>query len=98
MAYRIEITEGAKTDLSYFKAYERKEILAGVKEQLTHEPLQETRNRKALRENPIAPWELRIGKYRIFYEVNDDVVTVIVVSVGVKRHNVLFIRGKKATI
>jgi mRNA-degrading endonuclease RelE of RelBE toxin-antitoxin system len=63
MKYKIEITEDAKKDLSYFNAYEKKEILTGVKEQLLYEPLKETRNRKKLRANPVAPWELRIGRY-----------------------------------
>ncbi len=98
MKYRIEITEDAKTDLSYFKAWERKEILVGIKEQLLYEPLKETRNRKNLRDNPIAPWEIRIGKYRIFYEVDNDIVAVIIISVGMKKHNILYIRGKEVKI
>lgn len=76
MNYTIEVTEEAKTDLSYFAAYERKMILSGIREQLSHEPLKETRNRKSLRQNPIAPWELRLEKYRIFYKVHQDIVTV----------------------
>ena len=55
MIYKIEITEDAKIDLSFFKAYERKIILASIREQLSYEPLKETRNQKKLRENPIAP-------------------------------------------
>jgi mRNA-degrading endonuclease RelE of RelBE toxin-antitoxin system len=98
MEYQIEITEDAKADLSYFKPYERKEILIGIKKQLIYEPLKETRNRKKLRDNPIAPWELRVGKYRIFYEVENDIVAVIIISVGLKKHNVLFIRGKEVTL
>jgi len=91
MKYKIEITEDAKADLSYFKAYERKEILAGIKNQLLYEPLKETGNRKNLRDNPVAPWELRVGRYRVFYEVADDIVTVIIISVGMKRkHNILW--------
>ncbi len=98
MIYKIEITEDAKIDLSFFKAYERKIILASIREQLSYEPLKETRNQKKLRENPIAPWELRIGKYRIFYEVRNDIVTVGIISVGKKEHNVLYIRGKEVKI
>jgi len=41
---------------------------------------------------------LRIGKYRIFYEVRNDIVTVGVISVGKKEYNVLYIRGKKVKI
>ncbi len=98
MIYQIEITDDAKTDMSFFEMYERKIILAGIKEQLTHEPLKETKNRKKLRDNPIAAWELRIGRYRIFYEVNKHIVTVTVVSVAMKRHNVLYIRNKEVKI
>lgn len=98
MKYTIEVTEEAKRDLSYFTAHERKRILQGIREQLSHEPLQETRNRKKLRENPIAPWELRIGKYRVFYEVVQDIVTIGVVAVGYKQHNTLYIRGKRVAL
>jgi mRNA-degrading endonuclease RelE of RelBE toxin-antitoxin system len=98
MRYKIEVTEEAKIDLSFFRAYERKTILATVREQLTHEPTKETRNRKKLRENPIAQWELRCGKYRIFYEVEADVVAVGVISIGWKEHNVLYIRGEEVKI
>ena len=43
----------------------------------------------------------RIGKYRAFYEIEmdvalelDELAVVIIVSVGHKEHNVLYIRGK----
>lgn len=98
MRYKIEITEEAKIDLSFFKLYERKTILEAIKEQLLYEPTKETKNRKELRENPIAPWELRSGKYRIFYEVEDDIVTVGVIAIGWKKHNALYIRGKEVII
>ena len=98
MKYKIDISEEAKKDLWFFKAYERKIILSSIKEQLSREPLKETRNRKELRYNPIASWELRSGKYRTFYKVQNDIVTVIVVSVGMKEHNKLYIRGKEVKI
>jgi mRNA interferase RelE/StbE len=60
--------------------------------------IKETKNRKKLRANPVAPWELRIGNYRIFYEVDNDSVKVIIILVGAKEHNILFIRGKRVKI
>jgi mRNA-degrading endonuclease RelE of RelBE toxin-antitoxin system len=96
--YRIEVTEEAKTDLSYYTAFERKLIVAEIREQLTDQPLVETKNRKLLRDNPIASWELRIRKYRVFYQVNDPAQMVIIVSVGHKEHNILLIRGKEVQI
>jgi mRNA interferase RelE/StbE len=99
--YQIEITKEAEEDLSYYRAYERKAITDGILTQLTREPNYETGNRKRLRDNLIAAWELRIGKYRVFYEIEDDATVgsddtalVMIISVGHKEHNVLYIRGK----
>lgn len=63
--YQIEVTKEAKVDLSYDTAFERKIITSETRSQLTHQPSVETRNRKKLRDNPIASWELRAGRYRI---------------------------------
>ncbi|MGH9766726.1 MAG: type II toxin-antitoxin system RelE family toxin [Blastocatellia bacterium] len=42
--------------------------------------------------------ELRAGKFRIFYEVDESAKSVIIVSVGHKERNKLFIRGKEVGI
>lgn len=55
--------------------------------------MKESRNRKPLRENPLAPWELRLGKYRVFYRVEEQ--DVVVGAIGVKEHNKLFIHGEE---
>ncbi len=95
MPYHIELTEDAKADFEFFEKYERQMILQGIREQLQHEPCVETRNRKLLRNNPVASWELRLGKYRVFYDVEHDIVTVTVIAIGHKTHNALFIRGRR---
>lgn len=96
--YQIELTEDAKSDLWQYSASERKTILSQIRQELEHEPLTETRNRKKLRDNPIAPWELRIGKYRVFYNVPAETAVVSVVAIGHKEHNVLFIRGQEVSL
>ena len=50
------------------------------------------------RDNPVARWELRIGKYRVFYEVYENTSTVAVGAVGFKVHNVLYIRGEEVEL
>jgi mRNA-degrading endonuclease RelE of RelBE toxin-antitoxin system len=96
MPYTIEYTESAVDDIDYFKKYERVIIMQGIEAQVTHEPTQETRNRKRLEENTLdAQWEIRIGKYRVFYNVEDTDTLVIIVTVGWKEHNILYIRGKE---
>jgi mRNA-degrading endonuclease RelE of RelBE toxin-antitoxin system len=96
--YRFEVTEEAKGDLDFYHASERKNITSAIRVQLTHQPLVETRNRKPLRENPIASWELRAGKFRVLYEVDEDALVVTIVAVGHKEHGGLFIRGEEVKL
>ncbi|MCX7012799.1 MAG: type II toxin-antitoxin system RelE/ParE family toxin [Candidatus Sumerlaeota bacterium] len=96
--YRIVLTQEARTDLACFSAYERKIIVGTVKRQLSDQPTVETRNRKELRDRPAPRWELRIGKYRAFYEVDEPTSVVTVGAVGYKVHNVLYIRGNEVQL
>jgi hypothetical protein len=52
-------------------------ILDGVDTQLRYQPTLETRNRKPMRPNPIAPWELRLGNLRVYYEVEKEPEAVV---------------------
>jgi mRNA-degrading endonuclease RelE of RelBE toxin-antitoxin system len=41
-----------------------------------------------MRPNPLAPWELRIGDLRVYYDVEEKPEpTVCVLAVGVKQRN-----------
>jgi mRNA-degrading endonuclease RelE of RelBE toxin-antitoxin system len=95
MSYRIEIREDALLDLKYLRAYEQRLILDAIEEQLPWEPEKGTRNRKSLRPNDLAAWEMRIGNLRVFYDVRSETKEVIVKAVGWKEHGTLFIRGKE---
>jgi mRNA-degrading endonuclease RelE of RelBE toxin-antitoxin system len=66
VAYRIAFAESVQAHFRILTARERATILDSIDHQLLHEPLKETRHRKPLRPNPIAPWELRIGQLRVF--------------------------------
>jgi len=85
--YEIEYAEGVAEDLRALTAATRKRLLDRMDEQLTHEPTRESRNKKPLRglEPPwehVQPiWELRVGEYRIFYDVNDEALRVYVRAV-----------------
>ena len=58
-----------------------------------------TRQRKVLRANAVAPWELRIGDLRVYYEVKDDGERVVVVkAVGVKERNRVLIGGEEVEL
>ena len=95
MAYTIEYTASAERDLAVFRTYEQRLIVDAIDHQLLTDPQQATRNRKLLEPNPLATWELRIGRYRVFYDLNTVTKLVIVKAVGWKDHNTLYLRGKE---
>ncbi len=72
MAYRIEFTPQADEHLAALTARDRATLLAQVGRQLIHRPMVETRSRKPMRPNPLAPWELRVGRLRVYYDVKTD--------------------------
>lgn len=87
MQYTIEYAEGVIEDLFRLRAHERKQILDRIDQQLQYEPTKKTKNRKLL-PGLIPPWEyidpvweLRIGNYRVFYDVDEVGARVIVRAV-----------------
>lgn len=91
----IEFTESAFNDLEYLTKFEQSLILDAIERRLTGEPLTPTRNRKPLLPNDLAMWELRIGKYRVFYYADVGSDAVKIKAVGWKEHDRLFIDGKE---
>lgn len=70
-----------------------------VDEQLTYQPTVETRNRKPMRPNPVAPWELRIGHLRVYFEVEEGPDPVVRIrAIGMKDRNVVWIGGEPYTL
>ena len=99
MAYRIRLAESAEEHFAQLTARQRAIVLNAVKVRLQYEPLRETQNRKQLRPNPLAPWELRVGALRVFYEVDarePDLVNVL--AIGIKRGNRLIVAGKEIRV
>ena len=97
MRFVIRLTKTALGDLNHYRKYDRRFIADGIAVHLTHDADVETRRRKQLEPNPIAPWELRLGEFRVFYELEDD-KTVKIVAIGHKEHNDLHIRGVRVEL
>lgn len=96
MTYTIEFAESVKAHLEALSANQRATVLARIEGQLTNQPLVETRNRKPLRPNPVAPWELRVGQLRVFYDASEGPPAIVrILAVGVKERNVLRIGGEE---
>jgi mRNA-degrading endonuclease RelE of RelBE toxin-antitoxin system len=96
VAYEVRFADDVKAHLRALSIPERSAALEAIERQLLHAPLGETRNRKPLRPNPIAPWELRVGKLRVFYEVvPGEPALVRILAVGKKERNILRIGGRE---
>ncbi|MBR8829031.1 MAG: type II toxin-antitoxin system RelE/ParE family toxin [Gomphosphaeria aponina SAG 52.96 = DSM 107014] len=92
------MTEEAIGDLSYFEKSAQVTIIDAIEKQLTDQPSQATRNRKPLRPNSRFEWELRVGSYRVFYNISEQKVTVTVISVGYKQGNKVYIRSQEVNL
>ncbi|MBX3001581.1 MAG: hypothetical protein KF893_23870 [Caldilineaceae bacterium] len=86
ISYTIEFSAGAEEDLKWYSRRERNIILDGIKSNLRHEPTKVTLNRKSYRREPnqVADWELRIGIYRVYDNVDEAVEVVVIERIGDK--------------
>ena len=95
LAYRIEYARATEDHLRALTAHQRAIVVDAIRRQLTHQPVVETRNRKPMRPNPLAPWELRIGEARVYYQVQDNPERIVqVLAVGTKRRDQVWIGGR----
>ena len=90
MAYTIDLTPLAVSNLKAIRAFDRRRIADEIDDQLEHQPTVETRNRKLLKnllvdfEHSPPIWELRVGDYRIFYDVDETASVVHVRTIRQK--------------
>lgn len=70
-----------------------------LERRLSHQPTVETHHRKRMDPDKrmyVAPWELRLGQMRVYYAAEGEPEPkVVIVAVGVKKRDRLFIGGKE---
>jgi mRNA-degrading endonuclease RelE of RelBE toxin-antitoxin system len=93
VSFHIETSSDALAHLQTLSKYDQIKVLDGIELHLTHNPMTPTRNRKQMRSNLISTWELRIGGFRVYYDVEDENQKVLIRAIGIKKHNRLFIGG-----
>jgi mRNA-degrading endonuclease RelE of RelBE toxin-antitoxin system len=96
--YEIKFTAQALNQLKGFRKYEQQQILTAIETSLKQQPNIPTQNRKNLRPNPLSEWELRIDKFRVFYDLNLEDLVVKIKAVGYKQGNVLYIQGEECQL
>ena len=96
MQYRTEYSPDAEDHLRALTARQQAIVLDAVDKQLVHQPTQVTRNRKPMRPNPFAPWELRVGTLCVYYEVEEKPEMVVYIrAVGIKSRGRVYIGGEE---
>ena len=85
--FELRFAEGALDDLEGVPRFQRGRLLDAIERQLATAPMSPGRNRKQLaglippwdQARPV--WELRVGEYRVFYDVDTDASVVIVQAI-----------------
>ena len=91
--FEIQIADLAIEELKDLRAFDRRRVVEEVDRQLEDQPTEVSKNRKRLDSavpdfEHVAPiWELRIGEFRVFYDVDQSVQIVFVRAVRRKRQD-----------
>lgn len=96
MSYRLVYSPAAKQQLSALTARQQRIVADAVEAQLRHQPLAATRNRKPMRPNSLAPWVLRVGSLRVYYDAEERPDRAVFIhAVGVKQRNRVVFFGEE---
>ena len=95
---RVRRIGGWQIDASHHCGHEQPNLGLQRDEGGECRPGTETRHRKPLEPNELAEWEVRIGAYRVFYDVDTTEATVKIKAVGSKLHNTLTIREREYSL
>ena len=96
MVFKIIYSAAAEKHLNFLTARQQTTVLDSVAKQLRHEPHVITRNRKLMRPNSLASWELRLGNLRVYYDVQLNPKPVVeILTIGIKDRNQVWIGGKE---
>ena len=87
--YSVRLTASAVEDLERLPAHARRRVVGEIRRQLTTDPVTLTRRKKVIVGETDLIRQLRVGDYRVFYDVVDDEPVVLVW--GVRR------KGRRTT-
>ncbi|MFZ5471249.1 MAG: type II toxin-antitoxin system RelE family toxin [Myxococcota bacterium] len=93
--YSVVFADEALEDLKMLRPFDQARILDEIEEKLSSEPHVPSKLRKELAGlvppwHHVSPvWQLRVGEYRVFYDVDDEEMEVLVRAIRRK--------GKKTT-
>ena len=78
MPYEIRYSNEAVEQLKELRAFDRAAIIEQIEQILSASPVGVSRSRiKRLREPAPTQYRLRVGEFRVFYDVQEEIVLVI---------------------
>ena len=78
MKYRIRIVADADAELRTVPVFYRRQIVEMIGKLLGTQPTQESQSRiKKLVQRAASVYRLRVGEYRVFYDIEDETVTIL---------------------
>jgi mRNA-degrading endonuclease RelE of RelBE toxin-antitoxin system len=77
--YHIGFKPEAKTDLKAMRKFDVVTVLDSIERHLRYEPTKESNSITRMRQPELAQYSLRVGKFRVYYDVadNPDVVSIL---------------------
>lgn len=85
MPYEIIITSVAEDEIGLLSTFDRATLLDAIESHLTHQPATESRSRiKKLVQPAISQYRLRVGEFRVYYDVVEDDSRIVVLHVWEK--------------
>jgi hypothetical protein len=88
LKYRIEYAPETEEHLRCLSKRQQVTVLDATEKQLQLQPDVETRNRKPMRPNPVAPWELCVGSLRVYHDIEGSLERVVFIrAIGIKDRN-----------
>jgi len=98
MRFDIEYSPDAVSQLQQLRRFDQVAVADAVEKALKHEPSAPSRHRKRMRSKIISTWELRIGDFRVYYDVDDQRRLVEVRAIGIKVRERVYISGEEVDL
>ncbi len=93
--FEIQWLPEAEDDFGGLRKYDQTRIFKAIRTKLSHQPTEESKSRVRLFPNELAEWELRVDPYRVFYDVEEERAAVLIIAIGYKKGNKVYIGGKE---
>jgi mRNA-degrading endonuclease RelE of RelBE toxin-antitoxin system len=94
MHYSVFYSQEAISDLSSIRAYDRAQIIGEIDQLLQINPTLESKAKiKKLTQPALSAYRLRVGEYRVFYDVDEDAKEVTIIRILQKPQAVRVLTG-----